>query len=193
MKKWLKSLGLVCLVFLAGCSNSYNYTIQEYKLTLEPRNGSTDVKATIEITYLMDGAEAKADGFKFVGESKVDSLVCSDENGIISSNIDYLKETKLTWQFNPVSSGTKKVKVAFILRNLILKENGLNSINISWPGVFRVPVSNATYYVLFDKKPKSIQFEKPDSWKSSYENGKVFYFYSQPVLKEKTIVFNYNF
>lgn len=167
--KLFKIIRVVLAVFiLAGAckSDSYNYTIEDYKLTFEPIVNSTDLKARIEITYLVETGKPKSDGFKFVGNSKVDSLVCTDENGIIASKIEYLKETKLIWQFQPVSSGLKTVRAEFILRDFVTNDGGKYTIDAPWAKVFRVPVKKATFRVCFPLNPATVKFYEPEIWDS---------------------------
>jgi hypothetical protein len=169
-------------------SNKFNYNIKEYILTIEPRANSTDVDVTLDLTYMIDGSNEKSDGFKYVGNGVADSLYCSDENGIIRGKVEYLKETKVSWFFNPVKSSTKKIKAKFILRDyLTSKGNSLYELYIPWAGVFRVDVELAKYVIIMHKPNASITFTEPENWKHEFSNGLDYYSNIQVPLKDKTV------
>jgi len=175
------------MVMLLPACNSYHYRIEDYNLTFEPRANSLDVKATIEITYFMDGKVSKNDGFKFVGTNEVDSLVCVDETRNLMSKIEYLKETRLSWHFEPVQSGLKKIKATFLLRNFLEKKGNNYVLKAPWAGVFRVPVSNARYNILLPATYKPLQFNDPIKWEHEAPNGKDCYYHNQSPLKDQDI------
>ncbi len=142
----LINIFLLCSI-LNSCINTYNYDIDDYKLTMELNKNNNDVKTTIEIIYNVKNG-SKSDGFKFVGNNTVDSLMCSDESGPIAGEVNYLKETKISWKFNTVSSGTKSIKAVFILRNSLRNDGEKMSLDVPWAGVFRVPVNHSKFVVL---------------------------------------------
>ena len=181
-------IDLLVIFLLSSCNtNPYKSHVQEYILTLEPLANSLDVKTTLEITYLVEGPQPKNDGFKFVGSNEVDSLVCSDEKGVILSHIEYLKETRISWQFEPISSGTKKIKATFILRGMIEKTDNKFNIKASWAGVFRIPVLNARYNILLPPNLKRLKLKEPTSWEQEKRGNLDCYYYVQAPLKNKTI------
>jgi hypothetical protein len=184
----LLGLSSLLIVLLFTCNaDSYNYRVEEYNLTLEPRINSLDVKATIEINYFVDGKDSKRDGFKFVGGNEVDSLSCSDETGYITTNIEYLKETRISWQFAPVHSGFKKIRAMFMLRNFLEKRGLKYVMKAQWAGVFRVPVSKARYNIILPVSYKPLKFKDPGKWEHEVRNGLDCYFYVQSPLRKKNI------
>jgi hypothetical protein len=184
----LKGLFLFIILLVCSCdSHSYHYKILDYNLTFIPRANSTDVMTVLEITYFMDGKESKNEGFKFVGNLVVDSLTCLDETGPLRTNTEYLKETKISWYFNPVRLGTKKIKATFLLRGLAEMKGNSYVIIAPWAGVFRVPVSKASYTVLLPVNHKEVKCKEPGMWDHQVLGTIESFFHLQSPLTKKKI------
>ena len=180
---------LICFWFcLSSCNTqNYDYKVENYNLAIETINNTADVKVTMELTYIVGANESKSEGFKFVGDNTVDSLTCWDETGVISSKVDYLKETRISFQFNPIVAGTKKIKSTFILRDFIKTQNNKFVIDATWAGVFRVPVEKAKYSLYLPSSYKNLKFKEPHQWKQEIQGNFNYFYYTQVPLKEKTI------
>jgi len=184
-----KALIPLLITMIVSCSpDKFDYQISEYTLCIEPMDNGKDARVTIDLCYQIEDSCAKNDGFKYVGNGIVDSLVCSDETGIIKGNIEYLRETKISWYFEPVKSGTKKIKAKFILRNFIMnEENHESEIYAPWAGVFRVPVEKAKYIIVMHQANAKLKFETPKHWKHEYVDGSDNYSITQCPLKQELI------
>jgi len=125
------------------------YDIQKYIATFKVKHNSPDVFVTLDIKYNIRN-EFKNSGFKFVGNFDVVDLECADELGnSLSADVEYLKETKITWQFKGIENGVKRVIVSFILKNALTGDMNKNRMTADWTGVFRIPVYNAEYRFIF--------------------------------------------
>lgn len=191
MKRKITGLGSLFLCFVFGISScttqNYHYKIENYNLTFEPKSNATDVKVIMELTYSVEANEPKSEGFKFVGENLIDSLTCWDETGVIPSKVDYLKETRISFQFKPIDAGIKTIKANFILRDFIKMQNGEVIMEAPWAGVFRVPVEKAKYCIILPSNLKNIIFKEPSSWNKEILGDFNYFSYAQSPLKEKAI------
>jgi hypothetical protein len=179
---------IILTVFISCNNESFNYKVKEYTLTIEPMKNGKDVYVSIDLTYLIENSGSKSNGFKFAGNGIVDSLICTDEKGIIRGEVEYLRETKISWYFDPVQSGVKQIKAKFILRNFIInKENNESEIYIPWAGVFRVPVEQAKYILVVQDYYSSVEFEEPKNWEKQNLNGTIYFTNFQTQLENKVI------
>jgi hypothetical protein len=193
-KKMLFYMLLGFMVFLFSCSKSKpDYIIKDYKAFLYPAN-DLSVKVRMEITYFVLSG-TKSDGFKFVGNNIVSDLECKDESGnILSSNIESLKETKISWNFSDTKENeSRKVIVEFSIPHYIQKKYGLYSLKMDWIGTFKVNIENSTLEVIFPKNKKvQIVDVSPNSPHCKTNNESVICDHSALGYKDFSVDYKYN-
>ncbi len=126
-----------------------DYIVSYYEASFAPTQNNDgdlkDVKVTLLIEYtILSGS--KSEGFKFVGKHPVKNISVTDGTGNpLSFRQENMDETKIVWQFPPVSEGTQTVIVQFTLEDALIGTFDKNEFKADWIKNWRIPVYDATY------------------------------------------------
>jgi hypothetical protein len=165
---------------------AYDYELTSYEATFYLIENNPDAYVTLRIVYSV-GDETKGDGFKFVGDHEISELSVTDGKGnLLECGTKKLRETRVEWFFPPVRNSEQTVIVSFRIHRVLSGMPWSNSLDAPWVGVWRVPVKQATYRVVFPPgfQPETVS-SKPADHKRVTADGKEEITVFQPVLATK--------
>ena len=133
-----------------SATETEDYSIDNYELTVETQAGSASVRVTMDITYRIRSG-TKSTGFKYIGNYEAEGLSGRDGDGkAIKTSIEHLRDTRINWSFAPAGPGTKRITLSFTVPHAITNgSSDSNQFEAAWAGVFKVPVKNAVYRFVF--------------------------------------------
>jgi hypothetical protein len=187
------TIGVIGLFSAPDHSVAYDYELSSYEVTFHLIEGSPDAYVTLELVYSV-GEESKSDGFKFVGESVISELAVTDGKGNpLECRTRKLRETRVEWFFPPVRNTDQTVIVSFRIHNLLSGMPWSNSLEASWVGVWRVPVKNVTYRVVFPPgfHPENVSSKPSDHKRSSVDKKEEISVF-QPVLTTRSLELSFS-
>ena len=145
------AVGLLLLLFPASllrAAETQDYDISHYTVSFDTREGSADVRVEMEITYRIRSG-TKSTGFKFIGSHSAVNLTGRGADGTpLHAWVDRAGETRLNWSFDPAGPGEKKIVLTFDIPGALTGSRDSNTLNISWAGLFRIPVRDAVYRLI---------------------------------------------
>ncbi|KJU83799.1 membrane protein [Candidatus Magnetobacterium bavaricum] len=140
---------IVILFLVLLCTFDANGAIvvsdYEAQLTVVPGESGhfEDVAVTLNITY--DTTQMLNNGFKFVGTDKISQVSVRDESGGIEFKVEELRETKISFKFQPIIRGRKEITVNFLISGAVKEGLFSSHINAQWLGNWNIPVNRARY------------------------------------------------
>ena len=185
---WLVVFGALLGVHLPLFAATARYDIERYIATLELHEGSADADVALDITYdIFDGE--KSDGFKYVGTYEPVNLRGVDDEGRpMAVSLRRYRENQVYWSFPPVHSGRKSVMIQFTLRDVLRGTKESNVLSAPWIGVFKVPVREAEYHVVFPSRmTPTIQSMTPAHAQSTVLDGKAALVVAQSPLTQPAL------
>ncbi|MBF0538787.1 MAG: TIGR04222 domain-containing membrane protein [Nitrospirae bacterium] len=148
-------LSLVSLVLLCSLNANGAIVVSDYEgqFTVVPNESGRleDVAVTLMITYDTNN-QTLSKGFKFVGTDRVNNVNVRDEHGNIALTVETLRETRISFAFNPVINGKKTVTITFLIAGAIKDGLFSSQFDAQWLGNWNIPVNRARYcFTLPDK------------------------------------------
>ncbi|MBF0488290.1 MAG: DUF2207 domain-containing protein [Nitrospirae bacterium] len=150
MKRVL-TLALLLVLLMAGAASAEVY-LSRYEAVFEAAQNSArqyaNVQVVLRITYAAD--QPLTGGFKFVGPGKISNVMVADgDGGPVGLTVEQLKETKISYDFPRVTSGSKTIVITFIMEDAIEDRLLYSSFDSQWVGKWQIPVNNAVYTFIF--------------------------------------------
>lgn len=180
-------LSLILINFGFAKGQEWDYELSSYEATFHLSEDGSDAYVTLKIVYDI-GTEQKQDGFKFIGKNEIDLLSVTDGDGnSLDCRIDYLRETRIQWFFSPAKNMQQTVIAKFRVQNALSGTPWSDTFEAPWVGVWRVPVKNVTYKLVFPPRfsPEKIKTE-PECMKQISQNDEVEVFAFQPLLTDES-------
>jgi hypothetical protein len=127
------------------------YDVSDCVLTLWVQKDSRDIVVQQDATYDVQHG-MKSDGFRYIYGDPVKDFSCVDGDGnVLETEIDRDHGNNLVWFFPVMTHGKKRVIANFTVPGLLKHENGVDSLNVSWAGLWRIPVRHFAIEVVFPK------------------------------------------
>lgn len=198
--KILMAVFSVCLIlsFFAGDVFASVY-VKEYEAKFEPvsgkEGGPSDVRVQLKIVFGVSGQKLEK-GFKFVGNLPISNVSVEDESGPISFRVEKMREQKISFKFDPISSGEKTVYIGFVVHDAV--KQGIFDANFSaaWFGNWKIQVKKARFIFVF---PPGYRYNKLitnlPSYKEEPIDGKSALVFEQAplVLRQVELLFSPGF
>ena len=172
-----------------GCGGSHDYAVEEYRAAFAVPATGDHADVTLDILYDI-GSTPKAEGFKFVGTGPVTNLVAHDDRGaVVRCETRQMRETRISWHFDPVANARKRIIVSFRLPGALQRDGSTLTLDAPWAGVFRVPVRHARYEIIFPPRTSPrILSSTPGGGIESLQGALVFIARQSPLSEKRFAV-----